>query len=69
MALNYLRVTAELGVSHLQVKPEHGLKAGAFNVSHKDPFDRMLAAQSLLENLPILSADRAMSLFPIDVLW
>ena len=69
VALNYLEVTEKLGVVHLAITPHHCLRAGAFPVAHKDPFDRMLAAQSLLENLPILSQDPAFALFPVDVIW
>jgi PIN domain nuclease of toxin-antitoxin system len=36
---------------------------------HRDPFDRMLVAQSLTENIPIVSADAALDAYGIVRLW
>jgi PIN domain nuclease of toxin-antitoxin system len=36
---------------------------------HRDPFDRMLIAQSQFENLPILTADPAIRDYPIETIW
>lgn len=35
----------------------------------RDPFDRMLAARSALEKLPLVSCDPAMAQFGVEVLW
>ena len=35
----------------------------------KDPFDRLLIAQSQVNNLPIITADRKFALYNIDVIW
>ena len=43
----------------LSVTLEHSLKAGSLNIQHKDPFDRMLIAQAEIENLPIITYDKA----------
>ena len=56
------------GFTALNITPDHAQLAGAWDVPHRDPFDRMLAAQSRLENIPLASIDRAMKLFPIRVL-
>jgi PIN domain nuclease of toxin-antitoxin system len=37
-------------------------------VHHRDPFDRLLVAQAQLENLPILTGDRAFRLYDVEVL-
>jgi PIN domain nuclease of toxin-antitoxin system len=37
----------------------HGLRAGKYGVAHRDPFDRMLAAQSEIESLPLMTEDPA----------
>lgn len=62
-ALQGLRATS------LEIAVRHALTAGQWNVSHRDPFDRVLAAQSKLEKLPLISCDPAMEQFDIDVLW
>ncbi|HMO63167.1 MAG TPA: type II toxin-antitoxin system VapC family toxin [Ferruginibacter sp.] len=36
---------------------------------HRDPFDRLLIAQSLSENLTIVSKDKNFSLYPVQLLW
>jgi len=36
---------------------------------HKDPFDRLLIAQAITENLSIISADRYFKSYPINVIW
>ncbi len=36
---------------------------------HRDPFDRLLAAQALVEQLPIVSADSALDAYPAQRLW
>jgi PIN domain nuclease of toxin-antitoxin system len=41
----------------LAVSAEHGIRAGLLPGPHKDPFDRMLIAQALAENLAIVSDD------------
>lgn len=43
--------------SDLPVTRAHALLAGSFTHAHRDPFDRMLAAQSLQEAVPIITAD------------
>ncbi len=55
------------GFQSLPITPEHAQLAGSWNIDHRDPFDRMLAAQAKLENLILSSTDRAMSLFPIEI--
>ncbi|HET7387623.1 MAG TPA: type II toxin-antitoxin system VapC family toxin [Nocardioidaceae bacterium] len=48
----------------LPLSARHALAAGAMTWAHRDPFDRMLAAQSMLENAPLVSGDVAMSELP-----
>lgn len=56
---NFAGVVARLGASVLSVDVEHALYAGTMPWVHRDPFDRMLAAQSVLENLPLITSDNA----------
>lgn len=37
--------------------------------THKDPFDRMIASQSLAENLPVISADSALDAYGVSRIW
>jgi PIN domain nuclease of toxin-antitoxin system len=45
------------------------LRAGAYSQAHRDPFDRMLAAQAELEQLVLITADSQLSTFPCRRLW
>lgn len=57
------------GFRHLPVSYLHALRSGGYGVAHKDPFDRMLAAQSEIERLPLITRDPAFSLFGIETIW
>lgn len=57
------------GFSELPVTIRHAQKAGAWPQPHRDPFDRMLAAQSSLEDLPIVSRDNALETFGVRMVW
>lgn len=57
------------GFEHLAIDHRHALKAGSYPQAHRDPFDRMLAAQCELDRLTLLTRDAAFEAFDIDVLW
>jgi PIN domain nuclease of toxin-antitoxin system len=48
---------------------EHSFLAGSFTMNHKDPFDRLIAAQARIEKIPLLSNDAAFDQFPIERIW
>jgi PIN domain nuclease of toxin-antitoxin system len=43
--------------------------AGNLPGSHKDPFDRLLAAQSIVENMPIMTVDAKLRELGAEVVW
>jgi PIN domain nuclease of toxin-antitoxin system len=53
----------------VSVTVEHGIRAGLLPGPHRDPFDRMLIAQALAENVPIVSSDRALDGYGVRRLW
>ena len=57
------------GFRDLPVTIRHAQRAGGYLQSHRDPFDRMLAAQSELEDAPIVSRDEALDAFGISRIW
>jgi PIN domain nuclease of toxin-antitoxin system len=59
-----------LGADELNITAEHSLLAGSLDWSHRDPFDRMLAAQSLVESLTIITGDGIFADFTgVRTLW
>lgn len=57
------------GFTELPITVEHAIRAGGLGSRHKDPFDRMLAAQAQVEKLPILSGDKMLDGFSIQRIW
>ena len=53
----------------LTVTTEHVMQVATLALHHRDPFDRMLVAQAMVERIPILSADHAFDTYPIQRLW
>lgn len=66
---HYAQTLARLGAQSLPITDAHALKAGSWTTGHRDPFDRMLAAQAHTEGLPLVSADLALDLFGIQRHW
>ena len=69
LAANLFQEVQEEGFEPLSITFQHACLAGSFTHAHRDPFDRMLAAQSLLENLQLVSADPAFDQFGIERIW
>lgn len=61
-------VSAE-GFGELPISMAHAQHAGSFAGAHKDPFDRMLIAQAMLEDLTLVSNETAFDAFGIRRLW
>jgi PIN domain nuclease of toxin-antitoxin system len=55
----YSQILQQAKFIELGINSAHALRAGSLPISHRDPFDRMLMAQAELENLPIITYDRA----------
>lgn len=63
------REVVRLGYRTLPVSLAHGHRAGRLSAAHKDPFDRMLAAQSLMEDLPLITVDPLFQQFGVSTIW
>lgn len=59
-----------LGADLLPIEARHAITAGSLDWSHRDPFDRMLAAQAMSEGFELVSADAAFAGLPgLAVVW
>jgi len=57
------------GFIELPVSVVHGQLAGALDGHHKDPFDRMLIAQALCEDLTLVSNETRFDAYGVTTLW
>jgi PIN domain nuclease of toxin-antitoxin system len=57
------------GLTVLPVTLEHVLRLDALAAHHKDPFDRLLVAQALTENLPLATHDQTVSQYQLKMIW
>jgi PIN domain nuclease of toxin-antitoxin system len=56
-------------VTLLQIKIPHLLNVAMLPHHHRDPFDRLLIAQALTENSPLVSTDSAFDQYGVQRLW
>jgi PIN domain nuclease of toxin-antitoxin system len=57
------------GFESLPIQLRHALHVYSLPDLHRDPFDRILVAQSQLEQLPILTVDPQIARYEVDVIW
>jgi len=57
------------GVDALALQHSHALQVASLPWHHQDPFDRLLIAQAQVEGLPILSADRQLAAYDVELQW
>lgn len=53
----------------LPVSWRHGLRAGSYALAHRDPLDRLPAAQAELDDLTLVTLDPSLAAFPCRRLW
>ncbi|MBR8841037.1 MAG: type II toxin-antitoxin system VapC family toxin [Stigonema ocellatum SAG 48.90 = DSM 106950] len=60
----------QLGTLSLEIRATHAIHAAALPLHHRDPFDRMLIAQSQLEDMTLVSADAMFRQYSnVSILW
>jgi PIN domain nuclease of toxin-antitoxin system len=55
--------------TELPVRLAHALQVATLPALHRDPFDRLLVAQSQVEHLPLVSADPLVARYDVQVIW
>jgi len=60
---------AENRIETLSISIDHLLALERLPLHHRDPFDRILIAQSMEENWPIITADRIFKKYPVEIIW
>lgn len=57
------------GVELLDIKMTHASLVATLPFHHRDPFDRLLIAQAIVEQMPIVSVDPAFDAYAVTRLW
>lgn len=69
LAADFIGQMQREGFQFLAITLEHGIRAGLLSGPLKDPFDRMLIAQSQGENIPIISNESPFDAYGVKRLW
>ena len=69
VASNEAGTIAQEGFNELSVAGRHADRAGSLVGHHQDPFDRMLIAQAMLDDLALVSNERAFDVYGVKHLW
>lgn len=56
-------------LTRLPITLAHARRAGLLDWSHRDPFDRLLAAQTELEVATLVTGDALLLRFEVDTVW
>ena len=66
---DFLPAVESAGYTFLSIDAAIALRAGRLTGDHRDPFDRMIAAQAIADDIPIISADPKLDSFGIRRIW
>jgi len=66
---NYIEVLDRAGYSTLAIDAESALRAGRMTAAHRDPFDRMIAAQALGLDISVLTPDVQFDALGVRRIW
>jgi PIN domain nuclease of toxin-antitoxin system len=62
----------QLTLNEIEILPisiAHAARLSTLPFHHRDPFDRMLVVQSLVESIPLISSDSILDAYAIERLW
>ena len=57
------------GFNIISIDWEHAARVETLPMHHRDPFDRLIIAQAISENISIITSDAAFHLYPIKIVW
>ncbi len=63
------KVIQGMNINILDIRTEHIIKVSDLPFHHKDPFDRLIISQAIVENLIVISSDKNFSKYKINNIW
>jgi len=61
--------TLEKGFKILPIECNHLITLSSLDLIHRDPFDRIIIAQAIAENIPLVSSDPVFQRYPVNCIW
>lgn len=65
----FRRSLERAGIRALAIEYAHAARVSTLPLHHRDPFDRLLVAQAMLEQMALVSHDTALDQYPVNRLW
>jgi PIN domain nuclease of toxin-antitoxin system len=65
----FFRIAETNGIPILPIRQSHVERVQRLPLLHRDPFDRLLIASALEEDMAVVTTDEGIGLYPIDVVW
>ena len=65
----FVELVEDNGFKILSITFEHALNVSNLEFHHRDPFDRLLISQGIVEDIPIITADTAFDRYKINRIW
>lgn len=69
LAADFQGVIGPLAADWLPITSEHAVAAGKLDRRHRDPFDRLLIAQAMVERVPLVSNEKLLDIYGIERIW
>ncbi len=66
---DFVSLVADAGYLLIPITADIALRAGRLAGAHRDPFDRIIAAHALAQDIPVISADAQLESFGVRRLW
>ena len=64
-----LTIVEQSGIDWIPIAPGEAYAAGSLPMHHRDPFDRLIVAQTIERSAELISHDEALDLYGIRRLW
>jgi PIN domain nuclease of toxin-antitoxin system len=69
LVTKFMEVLREQEFTLLQIHPLHAIRSGLLPFHHRDPFDRLLAAQALELDVPLVSINAIFDRYGVERIW
>ncbi len=69
LVTDFANVVQGQGFTAITIHPLHAIRSGLLPFHHRDPFDRLLAAQSLEMGIPLVSVDTIFDRYSVERIW